>query len=405
MDSKIKKYVTNLLLTTVLGGVIGVLNYLFNIGLARFTSEAIFSIYAAAIGLVYLLQIPAISIQSIFTKSVGETKGGDISTFRIKSFLIFTLMGIGFGTIFLIFTPLVANTASIPTYVVPALAITLTLSFISPISKGILLGKEKIITVNLLLLAETFLKFALGYLAIKTGGNISLLILANAIPAFLSCIVVLPLLKTKRSDRRKIRINFKELLLITVSFLLLSAPYTLDLILVSTDFRAQYAALSLIGKLVYFASITIASVMFARLSNQSKKKAELKTLGITVALTFVIGMGMTLGIFLFKDSIISFAFGGKYMDVSIYFMLFGLCMTMYAIVFMLANFFFSRSSYWYVLILLITTVLQVLLFEFVSTDLASVVRNQVIIYATLLLLSVLYLLFKFILKKDEEQKS
>ncbi|MCD4756393.1 hypothetical protein K8R20_02140 [bacterium] len=402
VDSKVKKYVINLLLTTVLGGVIGLLNYLFNIGIARFTSENIFSIYAAAIGLVYLLQIPAISIQSIFTKSVGETKSGDISTFKIKSFFIFTLLGIGFGAIFLIFTPLIADTASIPTYVVPALALTLTLAFISPVSKGILLGKEKIVTVNLIFLAETLLKFALGYLAITLGGNISLLILANAIPALLSCLVVLPLLKTKKSDRKKIKVNYKELILITVSFLLLSTPYTLDLILVSTDFRAEYTALSLIGKLVYFASITVAFVMFARLSNQQGKKKELKTLGITVALTCVIGGAMTLGIFLFKDLILSLAFGGKFTDISIYFIVFGLCMSMYAVVYMLANFFFSKSSYWYILILLVTTLLQIFLFKFASPDIASVVRNQVVVYATLLILSVLYLIFNFILKKNEK---
>ncbi|HCC68005.1 TPA: hypothetical protein DEP90_02235 [Patescibacteria group bacterium] len=391
---KVKKYIIHLLLTTVFGGVIGLLNYLFNIGLARFSSEEVFSIYAAAIGLIYLIQIPTISIQSIITKSIGESKDGDISRFKVKSFLIFTLMGIGFGIIFLIFTPLIANTASIPEYVIPSLAITLTLAFITPISRGILLGKERIVTVNLILFVETVFKFVLGYLAIKIGSNINLLILANSLPAFLSCIVILPLIKTNRLNKRKIKINFKELLLITIGFLLLSVPYTVDLILVPTQFRAEYAALSLIGKLVYFASITIAAVMFARLSNQRNKRDELKTLGITIGVTSLIGFGMTVGIFLFKDLIINFAFGGKYAEISTYFILFGFCMSLYAITFLLANFFFSKGSYWYISILLLVTVLQIILFKYLSTDIGSVVRNQVVVYVTLLVLTLFYLLLR-----------
>jgi O-antigen/teichoic acid export membrane protein len=224
MDNKIKKYVINLLLTTVLGGVIGFLNYLFNVGLARFTSESIFSIYAGAIGIVYLIQIPATSIQNILTKAIGETPNGDIAKFRIKSFIIFSILGSLFGVIFLLLTPLIANTASIPEYVIPSLAITFALAFISPIAKGILLGKEQIIKVNLILLSETLLRFAIGFLAIKLNGDINLIILANALPSFVSCILILPLIKTKKENTTDIKINIKELILMTVSFLLLSAP-------------------------------------------------------------------------------------------------------------------------------------------------------------------------------------
>ena len=103
IDSKIKKYLINLLLTTILGGIIGFLNYLFNVALARFTSENIFSIYAAAIGIVYLIQIPATSIQNILTKSVGGTENGNVSKLRIKSFIMFSVIGVLLGGIFLVF--------------------------------------------------------------------------------------------------------------------------------------------------------------------------------------------------------------------------------------------------------------------------------------------------------------
>lgn len=186
----------------------------------------------------------------------------------------------------------------------------------------------------------------------------------------------------------------------TGSLLLLSAPYTLDLILIPIGLKAEYGALSLIGKLVYFAAITVASVMFARLSNQKDRESDLKTLGITVTLTFLIGAFASAFLFIFKDSVVESAFGGKYSGISIYFVVFGLVMTAYAIVYMLANFFFARDSYWYILILLFVTVLQVVLLRFRVTDLFSIVCNQVIVYSLLLILTFIYFIFNFLIKSN-----
>jgi O-antigen/teichoic acid export membrane protein len=186
----------------------------------------------------------------------------------------------------------------------------------------------------------------------------------------------------------------------TVSLLLLSTPYTLDLILTPEVFKAEYGALSLIGKLVYFACITIAFVMFSRLSNQKNNKKELETVSVTVFVTLIIGLLMTLGIYLFKDLIVDMAFRGKYTDISAYFVVFGLLMSSYAIVYMFANFFFSRDSYWYIGVLLFVTVLQIFLFKTQISSFFDIIRNQVIVYSVLLVSTFSYFIFNFLLKKD-----
>ena len=160
---------------------------------------------------------------------------------------------------------------------------------------------------------------------------------------------------------------------------------------------------SLIGKLVYFAAITVAYVMFARLSNEKNKKEDLKVLCITSLLTAFIGIVLSASLFFFKDLVINLAFGGKYSSVSIYFIIFGLIMTSYAVVYMFANFFFNKNSYWYVAILAITTILQIVLLKFFVTDFFSIVRDQIIVYIALLVMTVLYFLFNFVFKKDEQK--
>ena len=397
---KLNRYVLNLLLTTVFGGVIGFINYLFNVFIARFTPETVFALYSTAIGLIYLIQIPAASIQNILTKGVGESKKGNISKLKNNSIVIFSVIGIVISLLFFFLIPVLTDPTQISRELILPLTITLILSFLSPISKGLLLGKEKIILVNSILFGETLLRFLIGFIGIRMGGDINVLILASAIPAFLSFLIAIPFIKSPKSYKKKIKIPYRELILMTISLLLLSAPYTLDLILTPGPLKAQYGALSLIGKIVYFSSVTVAFVMFSRLSNEKSEKEEFKTLGITVFLTFLIGIIASLFLFLFKDLIIDLAFGGRYSEVSIYFAVFGLVMSAYAVVFMFANFFFSRDSYWYIGILLFITVLQVYLFRFNTSDLFSIVRNQVIVYCLLLFLTILYFIFNFIVKRN-----
>jgi O-antigen/teichoic acid export membrane protein len=400
IEKKEKIYIRNLLLTTIFGGIIGFINYLFNIFIARFTPEYTFALYSTAIGLIYLIQIPFTSIQNVLTKGVGESKEGNIERLKQSSVIAFTLIGILVSLLFFLLTPILTDPTQISPELILPLSVALLLTFISPISRGILLGQEKVLLVNSIWFLETLLRFVIGYIGIKMGGNIQILILASALPSFLSSIVALPFIKSKKEQVERIKIDFKAIALMTVSLLLLSAPYTLDLILAPLPLKAEYGALSLIGKIVYFSCTTIAMVMFARLANQKNEKAKIKTLGVAVIITLLIGIGMSIFIYIFRDLIVSLAFGDKYGEISTHFITFGILMSAYAVTFMFANFFFSRDSYVYIFILILITVLQVILFNRDLPNIQSIVLIQMFVYGLLLLLTILYFLFNFIFKKD-----
>ncbi len=399
-------YIKNLLLTSVIGGLIGLLNYVFNIIVARYTSASIFGTFSAAMAIVYLLQIPFASIQAMITKRVGENRKYDLNKFKWQSLLTFTIIGIVVSTIFFLCKTSLSQIASIPQDVFLYLTVVLLTAFISPTAKGILLGTERIALVNFLILGETILKLIMGIIAIKLGGSMFLLILSNCIPALLTTIFVLPLTRLKGDKVEKaIKIDYKELILTTVSFLLLSAPYTLDLILVNTSFRSEYSAVSLLGKLVYFASITIASVMFARLSNQTDTKAEKKTLIISLIGTVGIGLAVTFGLYLFKNFVINMTIGSQYLSIAPYIALFGLCMTGYAVVYMLANYFISISSFKYIYILVFMTGLQIYLFIINNNSLMQVLSNQIIVYSALTVLTLIYLFLTFKKRHNGEKEN
>ena len=390
-------FIKNLFLTTILGGIIGILNYFFNIFVARYTTQEIFSTFSAALGLVYLVQIPATAIQSVVTKEVARNKGKDLNRYKWYSLGVFSLLGIIFSVLFFLARGTIAELANIPTETILYLAITLFFAFTSPTGKGFLLGEEKIGTVNLILLLETILRFGMGALAINMGGSMPILILANSLPAMLTTLFILPLVKFKKKDvvdEEKIKIDFKELILITLAFLFLNGPFILSVPLVNPEFRAEFSAISILGRLVYFAAVITASVLFARLTNESEENSQKKSLLISLLLSISIGTVISIIFFLFKDLVVNLTVGEQYSMITPYIGRFGLSMTAFAFVYMSANYFISRGDYKYILIPFIGTVLQIASFVFRNDSLDMVMLNQTVIYGFMAIATTIYLLFK-----------
>lgn len=404
-ESKERTFLLHLFLTTFLGGVVGILNYAFNILIARYTSKEIFGIFSAALGIIYLSQISGMSIQSLVTKTVAKNKENDLNQYKWNTTLSFAIIGVVASIIFFLFKVPISQLASIPKELILYLALAIIFAFISPVSKGLLLGQEKVITVNLLLLAETVMKFFIGIVAIKIGGNIPLLIVANAIPPFLTTLFIIPMIKFEKKKNNKVKNNWKEFLLMTLSFLLLTMPFTIDLVLVNSSFRAEYSSLSLLGKIVYFACVTTSAVLFARLSNESSFTKQRKSLFLSILLSLFIGLFLSLIYFFLGEKIISLSVGDSYLKINTYLGMFGLCMTGYSIVYMVANYFIARGDYSYIWVLLSASILQITLFSTRNNYLNEVVQNQGILYTFLTLSTILFLLFNFKKNRNEENKS
>ncbi len=404
-ESKERTFLLHLFLTTFLGGVVGILNYAFNILIARYTSLEIFGIFSAALGIIYLSQISGMSIQSLVTKTIAKNKENDLNQYKWNTTISFAIIGVVASIIFFLFKVPISQLASIPKELILYLSLAIIFAFISPVSKGLLLGQEKVITVNLLLLAETVMKFFIGISAIKIGGNIPLLIVANAIPPFLTTLFIIPMIKFKKKKDTEVKNNWKEFLLMTLSFLLLTMPFTIDLVLVNSTFRAEYSSLSLLGKIVYFACVTTSAVLFARLSNESSFTKQKKSLFLSILLSLLIGLFLSLIYFFLGEKIISLSVGDSYLKINTYLGVFGLCMTGYSIVYMVANFFIARGTYSYIWVLLSASILQITLFSTRNNYLYEVVQNQVILYTCLTLSTILFLLFNFKKNRNEENKS
>ena len=400
--SKDRVFVNNILITIFIGVIVNFLNYLFNIFLARNLDSTDFSLYNAAIGIITLVQIPAIAIQTAITKKVASQKDFNLKKFKLKSTIQLTVIALIISLVFYLLGDFIADVANISTIYILPLTVVVFASIVSPIAKGFLLGLEKIFAFNMVILLETVLKFALGFLAIYLATGISLPILAFALPPILTLILILPFVKTGKNvlPTKEIQLDYKNISLIFLTFVLLNVPFTLDLILVNPEIRASYGALSLMGKIVYFGSVTIASLMISKLAN-SKKQLRRKTLVISLVVSGLTGICISLLYCMFPKLIVEIVFGGMYLEIVEYLVPYAILMTMYALAYMVITSLLVEDSYLHIYFLIFLTVLQTVLFNINNSTLYDAFLNQVIIYGILSIFVFLILIFLYLQKKWE----
>lgn len=398
-------FLKNIFITIFIGVIVNFLAYLFNIYLARNLGSTDFGLYNAAIGIIYLVQIPAIAIQTAITKKVAQKRDFNLEKFKIQSILQLSVIAVVLSLIFILFGEKIAAVANIPMKYILPLSLALFGAIVSPIPKGFLLGLEKIFTLNIILLLETILKFALGFFAISKGMDITIPILANVIPALITLVLVLPFLKTGsvKIPTKKINIQYKGVVLLFTTFLLLNAPFTLDLILVNPEVRASYGALSLIGKIVYFASITIAGVMIARLANQ-KDELRKRTLIISLIFSALTGLAISAVYFFFTKEIVDIVFKGMYLEITPYIALYGIAMTAYSVSYMAINSLLIKDSYIHIYFLLLLVAVQLILYRVHNSTLQDAFVNQIVIYGLLFIFVFFILIFYFFKKNGKSKK-
>lgn len=398
-----KSFVNNILITIVIGVLVNFLNYLFTVFLARNLGTQDFGLYNAALGIISIVQIPAIAIQTAVTKKVASKKDFNLNKFKYKSTLQLALFAILISVIFLIFGNSVSDIANIPSKYILPLSFVVFGSIVSPVAKGFLLGLEKILSFNLVSLIETVLKFALGFLAIYSEAGMIPIILAFALPSVVTFIFILPLVRTKSQETPKenISLNYKHIFYIFLTFLFLNIPFTLDLVLVNPEVRASYGALSLLGKIVYFGSVTIASLMISKLAN-SHKQLRKKTLLISLFVSGLTGLAITFVYFLFTKDIVQIVFDGMYLEIVKYLVPYAIAMIASSISYMVINSLLVEDSYIHLIFFFLLTILQILLYTFNNETLYDAFINQVIIYSVLSVF-VLFILIFFIFNKYGEK--
>lgn len=366
--------------------LLNVLGYFFHFYVGRKLGPSDYGVFGSLLSLIYIIAMPLNAIQTSITKFVSSFKVKNehekISYLLVQSLKKITIIGIGIFILFLALSPFIAKFLKInsltPLFV---LSIFLFFSLLIPIVRGVLQGLQRFKLLSVSYILEGVFKLGTGVLLIIAGfgvsgaiGGFSLSYLFAFIFTFYFLIKYLKGKKEKFNSKEIYKYSFPVLIIL----LSLTGIYTIDLILVKhfldSISAGYYAALSLLGKVMFFGTLSISMVMFSKssesfLTDKNHKKILYKSL----ILVSLFSLGVTLFYFLFPVFTINLLFGAEYYAISGLLGWFGVFMGIFSLVYVIAFYNASINRISFVYILLAFNLIEAVLITLFHENLSQIV--------------------------------
>lgn len=373
-------------------------NFLYHFIMVRLLDVVQYGLLESVIALLYILSIPLATLSLVIVKFISSYKGANdfVSLYGFYGYMrskLFTF-GVLFSLVLFALSPLITSFLHLPGWEIPLmLAVASIVWGFNVLEKGTLQGLSHFLRLSVANIIETVAKILLSTLLVIVGFAVGGAFFGIVFSAFVGYAVAHLLLKKfiVRSDplaSRKKLLHFAiPVFIITGAF---ASLYTTDILLVRHFFpgveSGYYAALSVLGKIIFFAASPLMQVMFPLVSEyHASKKKYTHFLFLSLALTLLIVSFGTLIFFLFPTFIVTFLLAGKdYLAITPYLGYFAIFMSLYALCFLLANFYLSIRKTKTMFFVVIGSLLQIVLIWVFHASLTEIINAS--IAATFLLL-------------------
>lgn len=333
------------------------INFIFNLFMTRNLSVSDYGILASIVSLITLSTLPAGAVVPMVINFAASyfAKGefGKVSDlfFKVVKFLFF-LGAIAFA-IFLIFRKDIGHFFNIynESLIVLTGIIVLT-SFTGIVNSALLQARLSFKFITFSNLLASFLKLFLGailvFFGFAIGGVIWALFLSSLIPYLISFIPLGFIFKNRMIDS-KADLNklFAYGAPAALTMFGLTSLTTTDIVLVKHFFDPKsagiYAGLSLIGRVIFFFSAPIGTVMFPLVVQKHAKKENYhNTFKLSLFLVFLPSILITIFYFIFPEfSIKFFIKRDEYLPAAPLLGIFGIFITLFSLLSIMTNFYLS----------------------------------------------------------------
>lgn len=391
-----------------LGTFVGsVFSFLYNLFLARNLSTIDYGIYASITSLVVFLGIPAQSISTAIIRFGTEyVSKKEYSKARVlyNHATRFTVgLGLSFLVGFFLFAPFLSQFLKIgnPFFIILG-GFFLVISYISVVNNSFLQSLLHFRFLSFLGSLGNVLKLLLGmffvFLGWKVFGALVALILSTAIPYLLAFFPIKKIFTTKESGSVAIKPIILYALPMSLAIISASSFTYMDVILVKHFFNPHeaglYAGLSLVGKVIFYFTLPIPTVMFpilVKYMHTGKKTDSVFYLSLLFAL--LPALGITAIYFLFPQLMIRiFLGGGAYLAVAPLLGYEGLYLSLFSLLNIVINFFLSVHKTKIAIPVAIGSITQILGIWFFHKTLFEVLSLSIVIVLVLLIMLLLYYL-------------
>lgn len=390
--------------------ILYICNYFYHFYTGRVLGPENYSIIGSIFSLIYVIFVPFNAIQISITKFVSEfnVKGeyGKIKFLLVKSLKKLTLYGIFITIFFILVSSFISKFLNIPSATpIIILGLVILSSLLLPITRGVLQGLQLFKKLGINTSIEGISKILFTILLINLGfsvnGAVLALVLAFSFVFLITLFQLRDIFKYKEIEIETKQV-YKYSWPVLITFLTLTLIFSLDILLVKHFFdpieAGYYAALSLIGKIVYFTSFPVIQVMFPMVSEANIKKLDkkelLSLLYKSLLIILLICIGITGFYFLFQNFMVSTLFGINYLRIAPLIGYFGIFMSLFSFVYLFAFYNLSLNQIGFIPLLIITNILEIILIYLFHNTISQIIFSLTILIFLLLLSLILYTYYK-----------
>jgi len=376
-------------------------NYFYHLLAGRMLGPKDYGLLSSLIALTYLMAVPVGTIRLALVKevsSVGKKSDlvGRMYHWAVNKSILASLILI---VVLFVVSPAISTALGIfrPNLVFIMLAsgavgiyVSVNFSFLQG-----LLEFNKLAVVNIL---ATFVKLtaAVGLMVLGYGvfgATFSFLITTFLLSA-ITYVLLKKVIKPGRKDGVGPKIKFSSVVLpIFIFNLAHTSLYSMDIVLAKKFLIGQeagfYAALSTLGKIIFFGVSPIITVMFPIVSKKFSNKGNYRK-AFNLSLLLIVGFCSVLSLFyfFFPQFMVSILFGKDYFTIAPYLKYFAIIFSLFALSYFFVNYFISIKKAKPVLFYLAAALAQII---------GLSVYNENILQMTFVSLTVVFLLFTSLL--------
>ncbi|MDE2025546.1 MAG: oligosaccharide flippase family protein [Patescibacteria group bacterium] len=383
-----------------------VLAFLFNLFVLRKFSPSDYGDYASIMSLFTILVLPSTSLGTIIVKFATDYFSQNhihkAKKLFQQIFLFILVISVVFFVILFLGSQSLLSFFHIKEGVLLVwLGAIVFVSYLSMINTAFLQSILRFDFVAITAFVGSLLKLLFGILFILLSLHTSGIFMAVFLSGFVAYIVSFyPLRSFLKEKATGAATSVKELVVYalpaSIAIFSLSSFTSTDVLLVKHFFSPStagiYAGLSLIGRIIFYLTTPIASVMFPLLIKRRNKGENVTSL-LLLSSVLVVGPGvfLTAGYFLFPNLVIEIFFGGRhYPQYSQYVGFFGIFLTLFSAINILVSFFLSLNKTKISFLVLLGAILQAVLIFAFHRDIYQLLSISIGISLVLLVLLLLY---------------
>lgn len=362
--------------TTVFVGnnILSAGNFFYNVLMGRMLGPEIYGNLGALFSLLVLLAAPLTILQLLVVKQTsifwGKKERGKIHALQSMLFRKLLLLGISVSIIVLIGNGLIHDVLHIDSL---SALVVFSLSFLlsgpATVNRSILQGTLSFGYLTMNNAVEAVTKITISVLFVLLNFQLTGALLgpfAAGIASYLLSVVQTNMIFRSAKEEPVRKPSVKDMASVSPLFfasLSLTLFFTMDIILVrsflSADIAGEYTALSLIGKILFYAIGPVQTVMFPLISVRSSSgKPYIRTLLATLLLSLGVSVLLIFFYSVFPKLVVSILFGKHYFHIIPYIGLFSCYMALYSLNSILTHFLLSISCYKPIVFLFIIALTQ-----------------------------------------------